>query len=106
MEKSLEAKLQSYHKAIQQEFATIEAAVEKGDPEGLAEAARKTLANNFADYLEALNYLAQGAESEGTQLSALRYILNFLMAEKTGQEDDSINELIKQLQGNATTNEA
>ena len=101
MEKSLEAKLQSYHKAIQQEFATIEAAVESGKPEELADAARKALGANFVDYLEALTYLATAAESEGTRLSAIRYILNFLMESKNTEDDDSINKLIAELSGTA-----
>jgi hypothetical protein len=98
---SLPSKLTQYHQAIQQEFATLEAAVEKGDAESLRDAARRALTVNFKDYLQELTNLALYAEGEGARLSAIKLVLSLLLDDRNGK-DESIEQLIKELSGTET----
>lgn len=97
----LQARLIAYHKAIEEEFNVINAAVATGEPDAIAEAARSFLIKETAKAAETIGWLAQNATSEAARLSAAKFILEHTLGVKgIAAPTDPMEKLVGMLKGN------
>lgn len=98
----LQAKLAAYHKAIEEEFNVINKAVETGEPDAIATAARNFLIKETARAAETIGWLAQNATSEATRLQASKFILEHTLGVKgIAAPQDPMQALVDELKGNS-----
>lgn len=103
----LEAKLQAYHKAFEEEFQTINAsdASEEDKIKARAEQARKSLSESAPLAVSTLLNLASAAASESVKLKAAMYILDRVFGKDMALDAiDPTKELIKELQKSRVQN--
>lgn len=100
MEPDLQAKLATYHKAIESEFNLVQEAVESGEAPAVAEAARKLLLSKTAEAARTIAYLAEHSSADNIRLSASKYILDNALGEKgLIRPTDPLEDLVNQLKG-------
>lgn len=98
----LAAKLHAYHKAMEEEFNVIQAAVESGESEEIAKAARNFLIKETAKAAETIGWLAQNATSEATRLAAAKFVLEHTLGVKgIAAPVDPMEKLVNELKGNS-----
>ena len=106
-ESQLQAKLQQYQKAIEQEYNVIKEATASGEAPVVAEAARNLLITRAADAAKTIAWLAENATSEATRFQASKYILdNCLGKDALAPPVDPLQALISQLSGKPPATEA
>lgn len=98
----LAAKLHAYHKAVEEEFNVIQRAVESGEAEDIATAARNFLIKETAKAAETIGWLSANATSEATRLQASKFILEHTLGVKgIAAPHDPMEALVQELKGNS-----